>query len=290
MEERQALAVGGVGIHRQLRPGRRIEGAAALGRLERAGDDPEAGPELPATPDLVAADGREDVGLIVLKEAWRVGRQVAAHAAREGVRQPAEEALVGLIAEQPLDAVRLSGTGVPGALDDQVVEGLVELFDGQIDLRRTLLLDAEIVVDRAVRAQPLLAVDRIGLKRGGGLVVHADCSLQRRARKAARQILSCVDTRRKILAGGGVLVVRPHPWHDAGPVPGHDLPLGIDLRQQARAGVGGLDGRVGGAQVGLARAARRRAAQAQVVALVDQVEAHVGGDVGAEPLRDLDPA
>src|SRR6185312_570622 len=73
-------------------------------RVRVAGHVAEADADLIAAPELVAADDREDVGLVVLEQAPRIVGVIFALRARQRVRDPAEEALPQLLAHEELAA------------------------------------------------------------------------------------------------------------------------------------------------------------------------------------------
>src|SRR5262249_1061459 len=113
MEKRKALAVRSTEGDRNVSPRRRVEqrvGAiriallrhriAHVGRDEVAGNQTEARAELPAVAELIAPEDRQDVRLIVGHEALRLAGSVDARAARDRVREPSEEALVGLVLDE----------------------------------------------------------------------------------------------------------------------------------------------------------------------------------------------
>src|SRR5262249_2194110 len=140
VEERQSLRER-CPLHRYVRSGVAIEDTADHRRVQRARYQTEARAELPAVPEPVAAEHREDVGLIVLKElGGKIGR-LFDDGALECVGQPAEEPGVGLVLDENFAADDVAFAeivvskcarrralvgGQPGYL---VVEILVEALD-----------------------------------------------------------------------------------------------------------------------------------------------------------------
>ena len=155
---------------------------------------------------------------------------VAPQAARERVGDPPEEALVGLVPDERLGAVDDAAARVAEPLLDQVVELLVEALERGLDVRRELVLDADVVVDGAVAREPGHAEDRVRLLRLRRLREEADAALDRRARIAR----SRPAARRRAARGPSAFVacgvVEAQAGHDAAARPRRRLDLGVDRR------------------------------------------------------------
>ena len=93
-------------MRREVRADVVVEEAVRLRRAQVAGDEAEARADLPATTESVAADGGQDVRLVEVEEVLGLVGAVAANAARERVRDEAEEARVRLVAKERLETER----------------------------------------------------------------------------------------------------------------------------------------------------------------------------------------
>src|SRR5678816_1784473 len=136
-------------------------------------------------------DSREHMCLIEGDRVLVLVGRVLSRAARDRIREPTEEASVGLVAKEGLEAERATASDVARTLHDQAIELLVPPLDADLDLPRELLLDA-------------------------------DAALHRRAREALREILARVDAWADVPRLDVLGVVEAHAGHDAAAGPGHE--------------------------------------------------------------------
>ena len=126
-------------------------------------------------------------------------------------------------AEERLEAVRAAVPAVVVAGGDEVIEQLVVALERDLDVARDLLLDADVVLRRAVRLQPLLPEHRVGLLRLRRLEEDAEPPLQRRAREAGRQVLPDDEARREVPRRRVAGVVEAEPGNEPSPAPRREL-------------------------------------------------------------------
>ena len=133
------------GVDRRVGARVRVVHRRCDGRVRTAAHVAPARAELPTATESIAPERGEDVRLIVLEEVKSLRVVLASLATREGVGDPTEEPRVGLVAEKYLAAVdsprarvrvrrAVLRTGRVGALNDEVVELLVEALDRQLDV------------------------------------------------------------------------------------------------------------------------------------------------------------